>query len=70
MRCLVPIEVARERYSGRVRDPRHLDALRAEDELWGQDVAPLGVGPLLEVDTSAPVDVARIAASVRSLLTR
>lgn len=30
---------------------------------------PLGIGPLLEVDTAAPVDVPRVAASVRSMLT-
>ena len=69
VRCRVPLEVARERYLHRARDVRHLDSLRVESELWGQDVAPLGVGPLLEVDTAAPVDVPRVADSVRSLLT-
>ncbi|TGN62707.1 hypothetical protein EXE59_01115 [Nocardioides eburneiflavus] len=69
VRCLVPVEVARERYVRRVRDPRHLDGLREESELWGSEVAPLGLGPLIEVDTSAVVDVAGVAAAVRSALT-
>ena len=68
LRCRVPMEVARERYLHRARDSRHLDSLRVEAELWGEDVAPLGVGPLLHVETSDPVDVPRVAASLRSML--
>ncbi|GAB3020933.1 hypothetical protein GCM10011376_22580 [Nocardioides flavus (ex Wang et al. 2016)] len=68
VRCRVPLMVARQRYARRVRDPRHLDSARTESELWGEEVAPLGLGPLLEVDTGREVDVARVAASVRSLL--
>jgi predicted kinase len=64
VRCRVPLEVARERYLLRVRDERHLDGLRDETELWGEEVAPLGLGPLLEVDTSGAVDVAEVAAVV------
>jgi hypothetical protein len=62
------VEVARERYVRRVRDRRHLDELRDGSELWGEDVAPLGLGPLLEVDTSGAVDAAQVAGAVRSLL--
>jgi predicted kinase len=69
VRCLLPREIARERYLSRVRDRRHLDDLRDEAELWGEEVAPLGLGPLLEVDTSGAVDVAEVATAVRSLLT-
>jgi predicted kinase len=69
VRCRVPIEVARQRYRRRSRDARHLDDLRSEDELWGSEVAPLGVGPLIEVDTSGPVDVAALARAVRSSIT-
>lgn len=68
VRCRVPLEIARERYLHRARDQRHLDGLRDESELWGEEVAPLGLGPLLEVDTSAAVDVAEVAAAVRSML--
>lgn len=70
VRCVVPVAVARERYRTRVRDPRHLDALRNSDELWGTEVAPLGLGPLLAVDTVGPVDVSAVAATVRTLLAR
>ena len=69
VRCRVPLDVARDRYRNRLRDERHLDRLRIEAELWGSEVAPLGVGPLIEVNTSEPVDIAQVAASVRSLLT-
>jgi len=65
IRCRVDIAVARERYRRRVRDERHLDALRSEEELWGAQVAPLGVGPLIEVDSTIPVDIAALAKRVR-----
>ncbi len=70
VRCVVPLEIARSRYAIRAgdREPGHLDTHRDEDELWGAPVAPLGVGPLVEVDTSGPVDVAALAARVRLLL--
>ena len=70
VRCRAPLDVVRRRYRERVRDARHLDDLRSEEELWGQDVAPLGIGPLVEVDTSGPVDLALLADEVRSLLRR
>jgi len=61
VRCVAPLAVVRARYAARERDPRHLDRLRSVGELWASDVAPLGVGPLVEVDTSAPVDVPALA---------
>jgi len=69
VRCHLNVSLARERYHGRDRDPRHLDDLRTDAELWGAEVAALGVGPLLEVDTSAPVDVRSLADHVRVALT-
>ena len=68
VRCRVSLELARKRYQQRVRDERHLDRLRTEEELWGAEVAPLGVGPLVEVDTTVPVDIAHVAEAVRSAL--
>jgi hypothetical protein len=68
VRCRVPIDVARRRYQERDRDSRHLDHLRSEEELWGGEVSPLGVGPLIEVDTSHPVDLPGLAEQVRSHL--
>lgn len=69
VRCKLPLDVARARYHDRIRDERHLDRLRIEAELWGSDVAPLGVGPLVEVNTGEPVDPANVADAVRSALT-
>ena len=70
VRCLIAVDVARARYRRRVRDERHLDRLRTEDELWGEEVPPLGVGTLVEVDTAQPVDTAALAATVRDALER
>ena len=66
VRCVVPVEVARARYRARAaaRHPGHLDLDRDERELWGSPAAPLGVGSLLEVDTSGPVDVPVVARQV------
>ncbi len=69
VRCLVPVEVARQRYRSRCRDPGHFDELRTDEELWGVPVAPLGVGPLIEVDTSGVVDIGAVASSVLGLVT-
>jgi predicted kinase len=70
IRCRVSVELARERYRHRRRDERHLDGLRTEDELWGEEVHPIGVGPLVTVDTAAPVDVTALADQVRRLTAR
>ena len=70
IRCQVEADVARRRYGARRRDERHLDDQRTERELWGQPVLPLGVGPLVVVDTGQPVDAAEIAAKVRAALSR
>lgn len=68
VRCIVPVEVARARFLERAhtRHPAHLDLARSTEELWGEPVRPLGVGPLVEVDTSGPVDVRAVAAQVLS----
>jgi predicted kinase len=68
VRCRVPLATAQDRYVARTRDERHLDDRRSSSELWGDEVAPLGLGPVLDVDTSGPVDVAVVAASCRALL--
>lgn len=68
VRCHVPLATAEDRYRSRTRDPRHLDGLRSHSELWGREVPPLGVGQVLDVDTSGPVDVREVAASCRELL--
>ena len=73
IRCKIALELVRERFAARTRsrerDERHLDSQRTEEELWGREVAPLGVGPLIEVDTSVEVDVPALAAAIAASLT-
>jgi predicted kinase len=64
LRCTVPRRLAEERYGERLTRLGHFDAERHDDELW-RPVPPLGVGPLVEVDTSGPVDLPALAARLR-----
>jgi predicted kinase len=66
VRCVVDRELAHRRYYARAaaRHDGHLDLARTEDELWGRPPVPLGVGALVEVDTSGPVEVAHVASQV------
>jgi predicted kinase len=68
--CTVPRELARARYQARTagRHAGHLDADRTDAELWGEPVRPLGLGPVITVDTSGPVDIAQLAASLSGML--
>ncbi len=61
------LETVRQRYRARRRGAGHLDQLRDEAELWSAPVRPLGVGPLLEVDTERDVDVAALVEAVHRL---
>jgi predicted kinase len=70
VRCSVDVDVARTRYTQRRRDERHLDDQRDEHELWGREVAPLDAGPLVEVDTTDPVDVRRLATQIRTAVSQ
>jgi hypothetical protein len=70
VRCVVPLEVARRRYAERAshRHAGHLDADRLDEELWDPvHREPLGVGPLIEVDTTREVSIAQLAERVRAL---
>jgi predicted kinase len=70
--CTVPPELARARYRARIgqRHAGHLDDAREDDELWGTPSRPLGLGPVVAVDTSGPVDVAGLAASLAQVLAK
>lgn len=59
VRCTVPRDLARARYQARAagRHAGHLDEQRTDEELWGEPPPSLGLDPVLEVDTSAEVDV-------------
>jgi predicted kinase len=63
--CVCPAEVAVARYNARRNHPVHLQTLplSAMDK-YDQ---PVGVGALITVDTTTPVDVKAIAAEVRQL---
>jgi predicted kinase len=65
--CACPTEVAYARYNARSRHEVHqgtlpLSAMDKYDR-------PVGIGPLITVDTTGPVDVAAVAAEVRRLHT-
>jgi hypothetical protein len=67
LRCAGPAEVAHARYNARPRHEVHqgtlpLSAMDKYDR-------PVGIGPLITVDTTGPVDVAAVAAEVRRLHT-
>jgi predicted kinase len=68
--CAVPLELAKARYRARAghRDPGHLDEARSDQELWGEPSRPPGLGPVVVVDTSGPVDTAGLAATMGHVL--
>ena len=69
--CTVPLDLARARYRDRAgqRHAGHLDDARSEQELWGAPSRPLGLGPVVMVDTSGPVDIAGLIAAMAQVLT-
>jgi ATPase family associated with various cellular activities (AAA) len=73
VRCRCPRELAQARYEARSAGRRagHLDAERPPEELWNRHhLVALGLGPLIEVDTSDPVDVGSVAGRIRALAGR
>jgi predicted kinase len=72
--CRVDKETALRRYGERAaeRHPGHFDGERTEEEIWSDVVTePVAGGwPVLEVDTSAPVDPERLSRRVRQLAAR
>ena len=73
VRCRCPREVAQMRYWARseTRIAGHFDDERPPEELWNEHhIEPLGLGPLIEVDTTVPVDVEPLAQRIRALASR
>ena len=66
LRC--PRDELERRYRGRHRHACHFDDIRTDDDLWNDDtMAPVAGGwPVLEVDSSVPVDVAALVLAVAS----
>jgi hypothetical protein len=63
--CACPAEVAVARYNARPRHEIHTKEMTLTDmERYDR---PVGVGSLITVDTTAPVDIAAVAAEVRLL---
>ena len=65
--CACPAEVAHTRYNARPRHEVHQRALPLS--AMDRYDRPVGIGPLITVDTTRPVDVAAVAAEVRRLHT-
>lgn len=71
IRCVCPREIVEARYRARsaTRGPGHFDDQRPDDELWSEHhLTPLGLGPLIELDTSVEVDTEALAGQVRALV--
>jgi predicted kinase len=69
VRCQVPLTLAQARYAERAKlRPAAQRFTELTDEQATRYAEAIGVGPLLQVDTTAPVDVAALADQVRRLL--
>jgi hypothetical protein len=68
-RCDRAIVTARYRARAGSRAGGHFDDLRTDEELWNDDVAePVAGGwPVIEVDTSQPVDIHALARQILSV---
>jgi predicted kinase len=61
--CDAGATVAKERYLNRQRHPVHQDRDRSEDWVdWEARAVPLGLGPVIQVDTSRPCDAGAVVA--------
>jgi len=69
MWCEAPIETMRDRYLTRPRHFAHTDGDRLGDwERFASNAVPISSFPVIKVDTSNKVDVAHLAALIRSEL--
>ena len=64
--CSCPAELASARYNARVTHPVHVIKSLPAPAMAEYD-RPLGIGDLVVVDTTVPVDAAAVAARVRTL---
>lgn len=67
-RCDPSVSLARYRRRAGSRATGHFDSVRTDDELWNPEVGePVAGGwPVIEVDTTAPVDVDGLVRTIRS----
>ena len=69
--CRVPIELAAQRYTGRGASDAHHEVHVARTlplSSFEEYREPVRLGPVIEVDTSAPVDVMALAENVKRTL--
>jgi chloramphenicol 3-O-phosphotransferase len=69
--CRCPLDLAAERYNRRFRAPGHHPThvlAQVSVEMLGEFDHPVALGPVIEADTTAPVDVVAIAARVHDAL--
>lgn len=67
--CDAPVQLLRERFARRWASSHPIHGAAPDDDEWAQMVAhaePLGLGPVLRVDTSSPVDLASVVEWCRS----
>lgn len=62
--CACPPELALQRYNARICHPVHV-VTTLQMEAMAEYDRPVGVGALVTVDTTVPVDVKAIASAVR-----
>ena len=69
--CRAPDEMMRRRYAERspLRHAGHFDHLMQQTwEQWLQSGEPLGLGPVVDVDTTVPVEVGALVDQIRRVL--
>jgi len=60
--CVCPVDIAVDRFMGRIRHPGHLDASKSRDSMTKQfhalaTLGPLGIGPVIELTMADDVDL-------------
>ena len=70
--CDVPAAVARSRYGQRQRDPLYDDARRLVEDwpVWELQAEPLGLLPVVRIDTDRPVDVGAAVDAINRQIVR
>jgi hypothetical protein len=68
--CACPRDIAVARYSTRLRHPVHVTAARHPATELAEFDEPVGIGPLITVDTTKQADVPAVASEVRRLHAR
>ena len=69
MHCACPPELAVRRYNARVTHPVHI-VTTLQLEAMAEYDRPVGIGALVTVDTTVPVDTPAVAAAVRACYDR